>query len=248
MTVPVATNPAQDQTETLDETADLPAPGATVADSPTGWSERVGAGWAWLRTRVSAHGDRIFPPLAAVLLIASIAFPYWQLTLHAPQYIEGLSITIFVDHVGGGNDGQHVDEINGLNHYIGMRPLDEGGELERSLSIYAIPAMAILGALIALRRRWLWLLALPAIAMPVIFTLDLYYWLYTFGHELDPRAALSGAIGEFTPTLLGEGRVAQFTTTSVYGVGFYMAVVASLLLIFSIVIQVRRDGWAGARR
>lgn len=248
MAVPVATHLAQDQTETRDETLALPEFVDHTAERPRRLRDRVSAGWAWLRTRVATHGDRVFPPLAALLLIASIALPYWQLTLHAPQYIEGLSITIFVDHVGGGNDGQHVDEINGLNHYIGMRPLDEGGELERSLSIYAIPTMAVLGALIALRRRWLWLLALPAITLPVIFTVDLYYWLYTFGHELDPRAALSSAIDEFTPALLGQGRVAQFTTTSVYGVGFYMAVAASLLLILSIVIQVRRDGWAGARR
>jgi copper chaperone NosL len=247
MTVPVATNLTTHETETH-EVTQASSSAEDVADAPGGLRRSVGFGWTRIRGWTSAHGDRVFPPIAAVLLIVSIALPWWQLTLHAPQYIEGLSITIFVDHVGGGNNGQHVDEINGLNHYIGMRSLDEGGELERSLSIYAIPLMAGLGALVALRRRWLWLLALPAITLPVIFTADLYYWLYSFGHELDPKAALSNAIHEFTPTLLGNGRVAQFTTTSVFGSGFYLAVLASLLLISAVVIQIRRDGWAGARR
>ena len=204
---------------------------------------RIRSAWSSVRQWSATHGDRVFPIVAGVLLVASIFLPYWRLTLHAPQYINGLSVTIFVDHVEG-----DVMEIDGLNHYIGMRALDQGGETERALSIYAIPAMALLGTLIALRRAWLWVLALPAITFPVIFTLDLFYWLYSFGHELDPTAALSSAIDEFTPTLLGNGRVAQFTTTSLYSFGFYLAVVASLLLLLAVTIQVRRHGWRGAPR
>ena len=83
------------------------------------------------------HGDRVFPLIAAGLLVLSILFPYWRLRLDAPQYPGGLEATIGVTSVGG-----DVQEIDGLNHYIGMRPLAEGGELERRLSIYAIPAIA----------------------------------------------------------------------------------------------------------
>jgi hypothetical protein len=182
----------------------------------------------------SLHGDRVFPLVAGVLLTASMVFPYWQLKLHAPQYPRGLEATIFVDRVEG-----DVAEIDGLNHYIGMRPLDQGGEFERGISLYAIPAMAALAALTAIRRRALWLLALPAIAFPAIFTADLFYWLYSFGHNLDPKAALSSSIGEFTPTLLGPGKVGQFRTTSVYGLGFYMALLSSLLLIAATVVRIR---------
>lgn len=198
----------------------------------TGIRGRIRTTRAW----VGAHGDRVFPLLAAGLLVASILFPYWRLTLHAPQYPRGLEARVTVRTFEG-----DVREINGLNHYIGMRPLEEGGELERNLAIYAIPAMAGVAGLMAVRRRWMWLLALPAIAYPVIFTADLFYWLHNFGHNLDPTAALSASIGEFTPTILGPGKVGQFRTTSFYDIGFAMALLASILLIAAIVIRIRRE-------
>jgi hypothetical protein len=198
----------------------------------TGAASLLRAGRAW----IGAHGDRIFPLVAAGLLVVSILFPYWRLKLHAPQYPRGLEARVTVRTFEG-----DIREINGLNHYIGMRPLEEGGELERNLSIFAIPAMAGLAALMAVRRRWMWLLAVPAIAYPVVFTADLFYWLHNFGHNLDPTAALSASIGEFTPTILGPGKVGQFRTTSFYDIGFAMALLAALLLIVAVVVRIRRE-------
>ena len=183
----------------------------------------------------AAHGDRWFPVVAAVLIVASMFFPYWRLKLNAPQYPAGLTATIGVSSVGG-----DVDEIDGLNHYIGMRRLDEGGQFERSISPFAIPIMAGIAALAALRRRRFWLFALPAIMYPIVFTADLYYWLRNFGHNLDPTAALSSSFDEFTPTLLGPGRVGQFTTFSFYDVGFGLAFLASLLLVVAVIVRLRR--------
>lgn len=191
----------------------------------------------WLPTKrwTMAHGDRWFPIAAAVLIIASMFFPYWTLHLNAPQYPSGLHATIGVTDVSG-----DVAEIDGLNHYIGMRPLDDGGQFERSIAGFAIPAMAGIAALAAIRRRRFWLLAIPAIVYPAVFTADLYYWLRDFGHNLDPTAALSNAFDEFTPTLLGPGRVGQFTTFSFYGIGFGMAFLASVLLVIAVIVRLRR--------
>jgi len=193
-----------------------------------------------ITTWLGAHADRVFPVIAAVLLVASIFLPYWHLKLHAPQYPRGLEARITVRTFEG-----DVREINGLNHYIGMRPLDEGGEIERSLSIFAIPAMAALAGAMMIRRRWFWLLAVPAILYPVVFTADLFYWLHNFGHNLDPTAALSASIGEFTPAILGEGKVGQFRTTAFYDVGFGLAALASVLLIVAVVVRLRRERAAG---
>ncbi len=103
---------------------------------------------------------------AALLLLVSIFLPYWKMTLLAPQYPGGLHVMAYVNELTG-----DVAEIDGLNHYIGMRPLDEAAKLERSVSVFAI------GALVAARRwplfscirKWVVLLVLPAILMPVIF-------------------------------------------------------------------------------
>ena len=73
------------------------------------------------------------------------------------------------------------------------------------------------------------------------FTADLYYWLREFGNNLDDTTALSSAIDEFTPTLLGPGKVAQFTTWSMYDTGFWMASLGSILLVLAVVIRVRRE-------
>jgi hypothetical protein len=182
------------------------------------------------------HGDRVFPLIAAALIVISIAFPYWRLKLNAPQYPNGLTVSLGLNSIGG-----DAAEIDGLNHYIGMRPLAEGGAFERSIAVYSVSAMAGLAALAMIRRRWMWLAAIPALLFPAVFTADLFYWLYTFGHNLDPTAALSNAFDDFTPTLLGPGRVGQFTTWSFYEAGFGMAFLASVLLVLAVVSRLHRE-------
>lgn len=186
--------------------------------------------WAPASAWSLRNGRLVFPLVAAALILISIFLPFWRLKLHAPQYINGLEATIWITKVTG-----DVQEIDGLNHYIGMRPLAEGGEFERSIALFAVPAVAVLAALAALRWRWAWLLAIPAILFPLFFAVDLFYWLYTFGNNLDPHAALSSSIKEFTPTILGQGKVGQFRTTAMFDLGFWAAFLASALLILSIV-------------
>jgi hypothetical protein len=149
------------------------------------------------------------------------------MTLEAPQYPDGLHVEAFVNRLTG-----DVREIDGLNHYIGMRPLEEAAQLERSLSIAVIISLTLLleGALYV-RTRWAALLAFPAIVFPVFFLVDLYFWLDHFGQNLDPHAALSNAIAPFTPPVLGVGVIGQFKTIASAGPGLIMAYVSSALLI-----------------
>ncbi len=169
----------------------------------------------------------LFLALAAVLLIVSIFTPYWKMTLHAPQYPKGLVAQAYVNRLVG-----DIKEIDGLNHYIGMRPLGEAASLELSLSIVAIAiiTLLVLGT-IMVHSRWAALLALPALLFPAVFLGDLAYWLRTFGHNLDPKAPLSSSIKPFSPPVLGEGKVGQFSTVAEPDVGLILAAVASLLII-----------------
>ncbi len=164
---------------------------------------------------------------AALLLLVSIFLPYWQMTLLAPQYPGGLHVTAYVNELTG-----DVAEIDGLNHYIGMRPLNEAAKLERSISVFAIAALALLAAAaVFVHTKWVVLLVLPAILMPVVFLLDLQYWLRDFGLNLDETAALSSAIDPFVPKVLGSGMIAQFETIAKPGAGLWLAIAASLLCI-----------------
>ena len=169
----------------------------------------------------------IFLGLAAFCLLVSIFVPYWRMRLLAPQYPGGLEVQVYVNRLTG-----DVREIDGLNHYIGMRPLGEAAQLERSLSIFIIVVLSLLIiAAIYVHNQWAALLSLPAVLFPVIFLADMYYWLRNFGLNLDPKAPLSGAIEPFVPPILGEGVVGQFKTIASLDSGFYLAGLASVLIL-----------------
>ncbi len=177
----------------------------------------------------------IFFLIAALLLITSIFFPYWKMTLQAPQYPKGLSIQAYIYKLTG-----DVGEIDGLNHYIGMRPLAEAAQLERSLSIAAVSVLSLLlVAAIFIHSKYTVLLALPAILYPFIFLGDMYYWLRNFGLNLDPTAPLSNAIKPFVPPILGVGKLAQFVTIAQVQSGFYLALMASISILIGLYFQRR---------
>lgn len=183
---------------------------------------------------------RLLPAIAALLLAVSTLFSYWALTLHAPQYPDGLKVTVFTHKVTG-----DVSEVDGLNHYIGMMPLGDAADIERSIATYAIVAFVIMGlAAAALKPVWASLLSLPIVLFPFVFAADLFVWLYRAGHELDPHAALSSSIKDFTPAIVGEGVVGQFSTTAFFGPGFFIALAASMLALAGIIVRFRRQSSA----
>jgi copper chaperone NosL len=164
---------------------------------------------------------------AAVLLIISVLQPWWQLKLNAPQYPKGLYVVAYVNQMTG-----DVGEIDGLNHYIGMRPLREAAQFEQSISVIGIIAIAMLILAAAfVHSKWAALLALPALLLPVFFLADLQFWLANFGMNLDPNAALSSSIEPFIPPVLWKGTIAQFSTVPRLLTGFWLAVTASGLIL-----------------
>lgn len=165
--------------------------------------------------------------VAGVLLVISIFLPYWQMELRAPQYPKGLHITAHIDKLEG-----DLFEINNLNHYIGMRPLEEAAQFERSVSTIAIGAVALLIlAAIYIHTKWVVLLALPTILTPILFLADMQYWMWDFGTHLNEEAPLSNAIDPFVPLVLGKGNIAQFETVGLPGSGLYLAFLASVLVL-----------------
>ncbi len=79
------------------------------------------------KERATYRLPNILLGVAALLLAVSMFMPYWEMTLKAPQYPAGLAIQAHVNRLTG-----DVSEIDGLNHYIGMRPLAEAAQLERA--------------------------------------------------------------------------------------------------------------------
>ena len=184
---------------------------------------------------MKVHRGRYLAPtvlflLAALLLIVSVFLPYWQLTLHAPQYPKVLTVEAYVNRLTG-----DVHEIDGLNHYIGMRPLDEAAPFEKSVAVLGVVVVALLVlAAVFVHSRWAALLALPALFFPVIFLVDLQYWLANFGQNLDPAAPLSNSVKPFVPPVLFEGKIAQFRTVASPGIGLWLAIAASVIILIGL--------------
>jgi copper chaperone NosL len=188
---------------------------------------------------------------AAILLLISMSYPYWGMVLLAPQYPGGLSMHVYVNYVTGDDDPQldEVAEIDGLNHYIGMKSLNEAAQFERSIAVPSIIVMAILLVVAAFwHNRWTWILTVPMMLFPAIFLADLAFWMNQFGQNLDPYAPLSSAIKPFTPPVLGEGVIGQFSSLASVEIGWYMAVIAGtwvlvgLSIRFGAYIQKRSQG------
>lgn len=169
---------------------------------------------------------------AAALLLVSLARPYWTMRVRAPQYPKGLALVVYAHRLDG-----DVREIDMLNHYIGMKPLQDGARMERRLAVPGLLAAALALGLLGWRSRsprWAAGLAAPAVLVPPLFALDLYYWLRTFGLHLNPKAPLSSAIKPFVPPLAGHGKIAQFDVVSGFGPGFWCAVAAGLLVLVAL--------------
>lgn len=175
----------------------------------------------------------LFFAAAAVALLSSIPQPYWKMTLRAPQYPGGLTVSGYINRMEG-----DVHEIDSLNHYIGMRPLDQAARVERQVavtSLWAFAGLLVLGTVI--HNRLSALLVLPALLFPACFLIDLHFWLAHFGQHLDPHAPLSSAIKPFTPPVLGMGKIGQFRTFAAAGEGLIRATYASGLILVGLVLH-----------
>jgi len=152
--------------------------------------------------------------VGAALLVASVFLPLWQIHLVAPQYQEGLDLYIHSYKLEAGNEGQDLKEINSLNHYIGMAPIEEEDFAEMTFIPFLLGGFSLL----ALRGAFF------GTVKSVVDTLVLfvyfgafsmwrfYYQLYTYAHNLDPRAPMD--IDPFTPILIGWKKIANFTQYS----------------------------------
>jgi copper chaperone NosL len=168
--------------------------------------------------------ERGLTGLAGVLMLLALAVPIWHVHLWAPQYPEGMDLWIHARTLSG-----NLQNINILNHYIGMKPISVEAFTE---FVWMAPALGGLGGLIlasalAGRRE-----AVPAawgalFAFNAFMVWDLHRWMYAWGHELDPHAAIT--IAGFTPPALGFKHIANFYVTSYPSYGGVLVVLATIL-------------------
>lgn len=168
---------------------------------------------------------RIVLAVLALPLLLSYAFPLWNIHLEAPQYPKGLDLHIYSYKLEGGHGGKDIPEINGLNHYIGMKTITREDMTDLDWMPLAIGALVILAwrvAAIGNIRMLIDLLVLTGYISGFAF-FRFVYMLYRYGHDLDPNAPIQ--VEPFTPVIIGTKQIANFTTSSHPAAGSYLIAV-----------------------
>ncbi len=153
--------------------------------------------------------------LAALLLIPVFFTPIWPITLTAPQYSDGLGMYIWVDDITG-HSRHDIQNINILNHYVGMQEIDPSTVPTLEIMPWVIGflmAFAVVVGAIGYRwMAWLWI-ALFVIA-GIAGMVDFYMWGYDYGHNLNPRAAIKIPDMSYQPPLIGSDQLLNIRATS----------------------------------
>jgi hypothetical protein len=191
---------------------------------------------------------RILLAVSAMLLIGAFVFPIWRISLVAPQYPEGLGMLITVNTVKG-VEPHHLENINGLNHYIGMKRIEPDTIPELRIMPWALGALLLSGLGVAalgnrrIARLWTLIFFVGALAGLA----DFWRWQYDYGHNLDWENAPIKIPGmSYQPPLIGSKVLLNFTATSWPGAGGLAAFASLGLALLVIVHDARNKSKTGA--
>lgn len=197
------------------------------------------------------------PVLVALVipLVIAVTMPLWRIRLEAPQYPEGLSVDIYAYTLHSGHDDKDLNEINILNHYVGMKKIERAAFADLDWLPFAFGAIALLTLRVAAIGNVRMLIDLAVITG--YFTLfsagRFVYKLYVYGHELSPEAPVK--VPPFMPAVLGTKQVGNFTTHAAPALGTYLVGIFALgvttLTVFHLIrgrMESKRARHAGSTR
>lgn len=166
--------------------------------------------------------------LAAVITMLSMfAFPVWKITLIAPQYPKGIHMFIWINKIAGSEPGT-LQNINIINHYIGMKPIKPDSIPELKYMKFIVLIIAGLGLVMAVFDRWqlnlVWLIIIGVVGILAIY--DFYLWEYDYGHNLSIDAPIKIEGMNYQPPLIGKKQILNFTAISFPMMGAFLMVIS----------------------
>lgn len=180
--------------------------------------------------------SKIIIGIASLILILTFFFPLWKINLEAPQYPEGIGLKIWINKITGQNPND-LDNINGLNHYIGMKKIEPDSIPELKVMPYIIIFMILFGLTTAITGKRF--LAYSWIALFIILAAiglyDFYLWEYDYGHNLNPNAAIKIPGMAYQPPLIGAKQLLNFNAISLPDISFYLLVTVVVLTIIALI-------------
>lgn len=193
---------------------------------------------------------RLLLIFATLLLACTPLLPIWRISLIAPQYPEGMGMQIRLHTIEGVKEND-LDNINHLNHYIGMRVIEPADmpELQYMRWIVLAIAAAGLGAAALGRRFALYGWASLFGAAGITGIVDFWWRTYTYGHTLDFKHAAIQIPGlAYQPPLIGVKQIANFTASAWPASGAILIGIAAALTAAAVWVSLRSAAVAAEAR
>jgi len=186
--------------------------------------------------------------IGSLLLLGLFKFPLWNIMLGAPQYPEPLGMNIYIQGIKGVEEFD-LQNIDGLNHYIGMKTIPKAEEMwEFSVFPKVIIGMALLGVLVGVlgffeklsyKYFLAWFLLMAVLGLLGMY--DFNNWLIDYGSNLDPHAIIKvtnpdGTPMSYKPPLLGFQKLLNFDVTSLPHIGGYLMFAGMTLTLIAFLI------------
>jgi len=190
-----------------------------------------------------------------LFLLGLYVFPLWTIMLGAPQYPDPLGMNIHITGIVGVNEFD-IQNIDGLNHYIGMKTLPKPEEMwEFSTFPIVIGIMIGLGVMIGFlgylkKVKYKWFLGW-FIVMSILGVLGMYdfnAWMVDYGTNLDPNAIMKlanpdGTPMTYKPPLFGHTKMLNFDVTSLPATGAWLMFTGMMLTLIAGVL-----GWKSRKK
>jgi copper chaperone NosL len=193
--------------------------------------------------------SRFLMVLAALLLLPVFITPLWSIGLVAPQYPDGLGMNIYVHDVQG-HDRHDLQNINILNHYIGMQPIEPENIPELDIMPWVLAGLIVTGILAGalgwpkVMAAWLVLFVGAGVAGMV----DFYLWNIDYGHNLSPDAPIRIPDMTYSPPIIGTAQLLNIRASSWPGLGTLFITIAVLLSAWAVFRAFRRGGGGGEEK
>lgn len=206
-------------------------------------------------SRATERNGRMAKWSRGLILAASLALglmyvlPVWTIDLEAPQYPEGLGMVIGISTIEG-KKPHDLNNINNLNHYIGMRRIEPESIPELSIMPVVVAVLMLTGLLVGAlgRRRPLYAWTAGFLLVSMVGIADFWKWEYDYGHDLDDENAIIKIPGmSYQPPLIGSRQILNFEAHSWPGAGGLIAMLAAATAVAVSASEMRRgrrDAWA----
>lgn len=181
--------------------------------------------------------------IGPLFLLGLYFFPLWNIMLGAPQYPDPLGMNIYIEGIRGFNEFD-IQNIDGLNHYIGMKTIPKPEEMwEFTAFPIIIGLMVALGVCIGIlgyfkKLSYKWFLGW-FIVMSILGVLGMYdfnAWMTDYGTNLNPHAIMkmenpNGTPMTYKPPLYGHAKMLNFHVTSLPKTGAWMMFIGMLVTV-----------------